>query len=110
MSKPHGSYLPKPKSIEDKEWHFYDEYFQAEFPAVFELMAATKQDGKPRESASVTFYVDQGRLKAVVSDKTSKMSYFTTLSGSCHPLAELDAHIREGKGDWRAQKEGWVKR
>jgi len=110
MSKPHGSFLPRAPVAEDKAWHFYDEGFQAEFPALFELLAATTQDGKPRESASVTIYVDQGRLKAIVSDKSSKMTYFTTLSGSCHALAELDRNIQDGKGDWRKQKEGWVKR
>lgn len=110
MSKPHGSYLPKPRTTEDVEWHFYDEAFQAEFPALFELLACTKQDDKPRESASITLYVDQGRLKGVVSDKTSKMSFFATLSGSYTALVELDTAIREGRGEWRKQKEGWVKR
>jgi len=110
MTKPHGSYLPRQAVTEDREWHFYDEGFQAELPAVFELLAATKQEGKARESASITLYVDQGRLKAVINDKNTKMSFFCTLSGSYNVLAEIDTALQEGRGEWRKQKEGWLKR
>jgi len=105
MAKPED-FLPR-KVARDRlgEWHWQDEEFQAEYPAVFALLAAARMDGVWRTGASITLFCDTGDLKFVVSDRQTDQSLFGTLDAAKPFWEQLEGFIRNHPDDWRAKKD-----
>jgi len=71
-------------------------------PALAEfLVSARWPDGSRRQPGSVTIFVDQGKLKAVMNDRDQGYVCFVTV-GALQGLWEaLESVLVDGDGDWR---------
>jgi len=67
-------------------------------------MTTTTVDGKPRETASVTVFVEDGVCKAAFSDRDGGYVLFRS-SPSLEGLWDaLEDALTSGKADWRASR------
>jgi len=99
-------FLPRKRDHERLgEWHWKDEEFELEYPAIYALLAAARMDGKWRVGASVTIFCDGGELKAVVSDRQTDQSLFLTLDAGKPVWEQLEGFVRNHPEDWRAKRE-----
>lgn len=98
-------FLPRKRTSERLgEWHWQDEDFATEYPAVYALLAAARMEGIWRVGASVTLFADSGELKFVFSDRQTEQSLFGTLDAAKPFWEQLEGYVRCHANDWRAKK------
>jgi len=102
MGKQKGSYLPAKQGDRNVTWLWASDDWYAKFPALYELLASGIYEGDPRKPASLSLFVSEGRLKAVIRDRHTRQALWLTLEGSLDPIAEIEALIVAGGGEWRA--------
>lgn len=68
------------------------------------LSAAVYPTGEPRQTGTLLLFVEEGRVKACVSDRDQAAVAFVTGSGLLSTLSLVEESIREGTLDWRPQK------
>lgn len=99
------SYLPTRRQIVEGEPYFEDAEFGAAYPALYELLAASRgADGKGRLPASLSLFPEDGRLKACINDRTSGMVWFVTLDGARGLLEQVESCLQRDAGQWRAKR------
>jgi hypothetical protein len=73
-----------------------------QFPAIWEHLYADQWgDGKERKPSTITLCVDGGALKLALNDRDGCRSLWVTGDGLESALGALEAHLREGDGQWR---------
>lgn len=103
-------FLPRKADRQLTLWHFENDSFSTELPALYQLLAMAQADGGPREGATLTLFAGDLRLKAALTDKHTSQTLWLTLEGNADALREIDKLIAAGKGEWRPAKTGWQKR
>lgn len=84
---------------------FDDEAGWKKFPSVIEFLSTTEWGpNEPRLPGTVLLFVDEGRLKACLTDKDSGMVAFATLTALSSCLQELEALLGKDQLDWRKSK------
>lgn len=106
MGKQKSSYLPPKAGPRNVTWLWSNEEWFAKFPALYELLASGIYEGDPRKPASLSLFVSEGRLKAVVRDRHTRQALWLTLEGNTDVISEIEALIVSGGGEWRPFKEG----
>lgn len=101
-----SSWVPSKKATPRiPEWHWSDDEFRAEYPAVYHLLAQGRLEGVYRPGGSVTIFADDQRLKAVISDKHTEQYLFLTLDAAKGLWEQLEAYLRHHQDEWRTRKE-----
>jgi hypothetical protein len=99
------SFLPSRRQVVEGEPYFEDAEFGAAYPALYELLASSRgADGKGRLPASLSFFAEDGRLKACVNDRTTGMVWFVTLDGTRGLLEQVESCLQAERGSWRVKK------
>jgi len=100
ISKPNAAINTKPA---EAAWKGDD--FKDQFPHVSAFWEqATYDDGSPRQSGTIIIFVQDGMLKACVSDRDNGRSAFVT-APTFQALWELIEHgLAEAKLEWRGIK------
>lgn len=81
--------------VEDKE-------FAGDYPALYEYLAAVLfDDGTPRETSTLTVFVEHGRFKAAVNDRQNEGVLFCTANTYGELLEVIEECLKSGEGDWR---------
>jgi len=85
--------------------------FGAEHPAIWEYLTLAQHDtGTPRETSTLTLFVDEGRLKAVLRDRDACQALFATGPTVEELLASLEGMLTDHLADWRSDKASGFKR
>jgi len=73
-----------------------------ECPAVTEYLSASKyEDGRPRERAVLSFFVEDGKCKACLNDRDAGETLWRSAEGFEDCLILLETAIVDGTADWR---------
>lgn len=100
-----SDFLPRKKAQQRLgEWHWQDEEFATEYPAVYQILASARMDGAYRVGGSITLFCDTQELKFVISDRQTDQSLFGTLDAAKSIWEQLEAFVRNHPDDWRAKK------
>lgn len=82
-----------------------DSLFSSRWPALLEFLTRTSwSETEPRETGTVTLFVEGSRLKLCLSDRDSDMVAFVAGDGPADALDTAEAALRENRLDWRASK------
>lgn len=77
-----------------------------QLPALWEYLTLCEwEDGKERETASLTVFFGEGLLKACISDKDAGLVAFVSGESLEGLLQALERGLAEGTLDWRRQRE-----
>jgi len=75
---------------------------EANYPTLLEYMRTEKfGDGSPRATTTVTFFFEDGGLKACVKDRETETVTFVTGDGFEAVLATLEALLAEDRAVWK---------
>jgi hypothetical protein len=84
---------------------FVDERFSGLYPVLAEYLASgSYEDGSLRQTASLTLFTEDGRLKACLSDKDNGRVGFISADSFLGLLEALEVALSEDSMDWRASK------
>lgn len=76
-----------------------------EFPRLLEFLTEPVwEDGSPRQTGTILLFLDEGRLKACLAERSLGLVAFVTGPSLLGLLVEVEAVLRDGKADWRASK------
>jgi len=76
------------------------------YPILLEYMSTTEfDDGAPRETSTVTFFVEHGSIKACLKDREEGCVAFVTGDSFEAVLDALEASLGAGDLDWRYQRQ-----
>lgn len=98
------SFVPSTTSGPAPDYGFESDGFRQSCPRCYALLAKQVQAGKPRDTATIRFFADAGRLKVAVNDRQTGQTFWTTLDATLDPFVELEAALVSGKGEWRKDK------
>jgi hypothetical protein len=73
-------------------------------PRLYTLLAKAVVNGKARETATIRFFADGGRLKAAVHDKATGQTWWTTLEAKLDLCVELECSLAANQGEWRKDR------
>jgi len=80
--------------------------FMAKWPTLWEHMTVERfDDGQPRKTSSLLVYTQDGRVKGMLKDKEEGEIAFLTAPSFFGLLESFEEGLREGKLDWRRDKE-----
>lgn len=77
------------------------------YPAVWEYLTCTRfPDGSPRATSTLLVFVEDGAVKACISDRSQEpwCSLWVSGDGLDAVLEALEGHLQEGTGEWRVRK------
>jgi hypothetical protein len=75
------------------------------YPTLMEFISsASFQDGSSREGGSITWFLQDGLLKACLRDKTLGAVAFVSGSSLTALLKAMEQGLVSGKMEWRADK------
>lgn len=103
MSNP--SYFPRKNDLAALVLHYEDETMAVEFPALYQLLAHAKREGRYRAGARLSVFCDDGKLKASVWDPDTAQVWFGTLEGFSGALEAIEGMLQAGRGEWRQRKD-----
>lgn len=99
------SFLPSRQKLSEMVCHLEDAQFAESFPAIYQLLChARDREGVYRAGATLSFFTDTGNLKASVYDRATQMIWFFTLASYRDCWEQVEAALKEGRGEWRAKK------
>lgn len=76
--------------------------WEEKYPAICEYMTAVVfGDGSPREPSTLTFCVEDGKLKGCVNDRAGKASLWRSGDSMEEVLEALEAALRSPQAVWR---------
>lgn len=79
-----------------------DAAFLKNFPTLVAFLADTKwDDGTPRETGSLSVFIDQGRLKISVNDRDLNRSAYVTAEGLMEGLKTVERGLSADSLEWR---------
>jgi len=78
-----------------------------ELEALCEYLSLSKwEDGKPRETATISISVDDGRLKGCLNDRANQRSAWFSGATLGALLCNMDESLRTGEVGWRRNQWG----
>lgn len=87
-----------------------DPHFADCYPALYEFVTTCSRNGKPRQTASITLFLDTGMIKCFVNDRETAQS-FCVSSGTLLDAIELaDRAIQDGTAQWRPVEQKFRKK
>jgi hypothetical protein len=85
--------------------------FVKQFPVLHAFLTEeTDEDGKTRAVSKVTVFVEQGQVKASLSDPDNESSLYVSCDTFEAVWGALEARLASGEADWRAWAGGKAKR
>lgn len=82
-----------------------------EHPALWEyLTLAEHVTGQPRVTSTLTLFVDEGRLKAVLRDRDASQALFATGPTVEELLLAMEGMLTDALADWRPDRTNGQKR
>lgn len=79
-----------------------DSDFQKDYPALYEYLSAVLfSDGSPRETSTMTIFVEHGRFKAAVNDRHNEGVLFCSADTYGELMEVVEECLKTGDGDWR---------
>ena len=88
-----------------KDQRFDDEVGWKKYPSLVEFLTVTQwSENEPRKPGSLNLFVDDGRLKACLTDKDANLVAFTSLASLSGCLAELEQYLLKDDLDWRKSR------
>lgn len=82
-----------------------DADFTARWSSVAMLMMTAKgDDGRPRQTSTLTFVCEQGLWKGGVKDKDHAMSLWRSADTMAGVLDALEKALDDGTADWKVQE------
>jgi len=100
-----GSYLPRKKDLAITVLHFESAEMGESYPALYDLLATAKRDGRWRAGARLSLFCDDGKLKASIWDPDTSQVWFITLDEFQGALEAIEGHLVAGRGEWRERKD-----
>lgn len=101
--RPKGSEVAKPFLGRDVS----GSRFAMEYPAVWEYLTADSfDDGKPRQTSTVTLFVEGGLCKVVLRDREAQQALFASGETVEGVLASLEGMLVDALADWRMDRKG----
>jgi hypothetical protein len=93
---------PSKPAADDSSELFEDDDLKARCPALVDYLTSTKWgDGRPRQTATLHVFVDQGQLKCFLNDRAVGRSACVSASTLVGLLGVLEAGLRGDCLDWR---------
>lgn len=78
---------------------------EALFPNLFAYMGQTAwEDGTPRLTTTVLFFIERGELKLCISDRDLQRSAFITGSDFQSLLESVETALEDDSVDWRQKR------
>lgn len=78
---------------------------QSRWPVLVEFLASSSwPDGLPRRPGTLLLFVDEGRLKACLSDRDQELVLFVTAYGLVEALDGAEQALQDPKADWRKSR------
>lgn len=82
-----------------------DAQVETRWPAFFMLMTATQDDdGRPRQTCTITIVCEDGKWKGGLRDKDAQASVWRTGSTLEGLLTSLDEALTSGEAEWRGNE------
>jgi len=82
-----------------------DAWMRANCPTVVSYLWETAwDDGKGRETSTLTIFLEDGCLKLALNDRACMRSLYVTSTSLQDALKTMEEALREGVVDWRAWK------
>lgn len=89
-----------------KEAAFDDQGFKDEFPTLHQYLTCVRwDDGKPRTTTTLLFFVEGEALKCCINDRDNNRSAFVTSAGFAALLSEVETRLREESLDWKTKSQ-----
>lgn len=96
---------PPRGTVTNEKWK--DAEFEADYPFLFAFLHETKwDDGTQRQTGTMTLFVQDGVLKAVVNDRALERSGFVSGSTLSLLFDALESNLSEDTMDWREKGYG----
>lgn len=73
------------------------------FPILNAMLTVNSIDGKPRQTATITFWVEDWGVKGVLSDRAGKRKMWATAPSLMGLLGEWEANLAGPNPDWRSE-------
>lgn len=83
---------------------FDAEYFKKSCAALYELMFTEVVEGVERETATLTIFQEDGRLKFALKDRDTSQTAWGTLDSGEMALESISQMIDDDKVDWRVER------
>lgn len=72
-------------------------------PGITEYLSKSLyEDGKPRQTSTLTVFIEGGMVKVALNDRDVERSSYMSGEGLEDALRSLEKHLVEEKVDWRA--------
>jgi hypothetical protein len=71
------------------------------FPILNAMLTVNEMNGKPRQTATVTFWVEDWGCKGVLSDRACKRKLWATSPSLMGLLGEFESQLASGSPPWR---------
>lgn len=84
--------------------------FGGTYPSLFEFVARSVYDGKPRAPGRIILYCEQGKGCVCLSDKHTAQVTFHVADSLFEAMEGMDRRLRDGKCDWRKDKRNQFRR
>lgn len=82
-----------------------DDWLIEHCPTVVEYLTSGKYpDGSIRDTSTLTFFVDEGMLKAALNDRDSQHTLYATAPTLQEALLSLEKRVNDANADWRPWK------
>jgi hypothetical protein len=106
MDNGYSPLLPvRKKGAADGALYLERDAWAERFPRCYALFAESKGHETPfRFPATLTVFVDGGRLKAVWSDKSTSQSLFLTLDPEGGFWEQMEAYLRDHSDEWASKR------
>lgn len=82
-----------------------DPDFAKEYPAAWEFLSLDKDDNKPRQTATMTMWVQDGMWKLSFNDRETNLGMFLTAPTFAKLLAVLEAALVCDDPPWRTRQQ-----
>lgn len=95
------------KASEDGRAIALEDRFEEEVAALGEFLCESSwEDGKKRQTGSLTVFFDEGVLKACVSDKDAGLVAFVSGASWNGLMQAIEKGLRQGSLEWRRARQG----
>lgn len=76
------------------------------FPGLFAFIVTDRweDDGKPRQTASLLFFVEDGTWKGYLNDRAQNRGAFVSGADPLDVLEKMEGALQKGTLDWRKAK------
>jgi len=82
-----------------------DADFAKKYPTISAHLTDTRwDDGSSRERSTLTLFVEDGQMKMALNDREASRSLYVASRTLQEGLEGLEAHLAEGRAEWRAWK------